>query len=249
MDSKTFLLVAAALLVAAGMASFGITSMLVDPTEEKMLVSSGHEAWPPVMYHDGNGSIIGTGPEIVEKALENDYIIDSRYEGSWDQVHEKAKSGKVDIIVAVYKTDERQRYLLYTDPYIKDPIGIFVTNKDLLSLSLEDIISSKHGIVTKGDSYGAQIDELLLKKEAKIVSIADNPEKAKEMLLLGEGDYFLYATFSGEKLFKDELLNGEVYTSVVGNELFYIGVSKANPDAEKIVQKLNKYIRGNDLLI
>jgi len=247
MDSKTFLLVAAALLVAAGMASFGITSILVDSTEK--LVSSGYEAWPPVMYHDGNGSIIGTGPEIIEKALGIDYIIDSRYEGSWDQVHEKAKSGKVDIIVAVYKTDERQKYLLYTDPYTKDHIGIFVTNKDLLSLSLEDIISSKNGIVTKGDSYGAQIDELLLKKEAKIVSIADNPEKAKEMLLLGEGDYFLYATFSGEKLFKNELSNNEVYTSIVGNELFYIGVSKANPDAEKIVQKLNKYIRGNDLLI
>ncbi|HOI60249.1 MAG TPA: transporter substrate-binding domain-containing protein [Candidatus Pacearchaeota archaeon] len=246
MEDKTFMLAVVVLLMAAGAASFGISSMLVDSAEKK-LVSSGHEAWPPVMYHDGNGSIIGTGPEIIEKALADEYVIDSRYEGSWDQVHEKAKSGEVDIIVAVYKTEERQKYLLYTDPYMKDPIGIFVTSESLLSLSLEDILSSKEGIVTKGDSYGAQIDELLLKEETKLV-FANNPEEAKEMLLSGKGDYFLYATFSGEKLFKDELSNNEVYTSTVGNELFYIGVSKANPDGGKIVQLLNKYIRENNLL-
>ena len=218
-----------------------ISASLAMPQEE-ILIMSGHEAWSPVMYYDGR-TIVGTGPDIVKEAL-SDYQVFSQYKGPWDVVQEKAKAGEIDIIVAVYKTEERQEYLLYSEPYLVDPIGIFTTDKNLSTL--DEALLSKKGVITEGDSYGERIDNLL--KEKNDLLTAKNPDQAKEILLSDEADYFLYSIYSGEELFKEELEKGEVIYFEVGSELFYVGVSKANPDAEKIVQILNKYINENNLL-
>jgi len=216
-------------------------------SNDKVLIASGHESWSPVMYHDGNGSIVGIAPEVITKALEgSEYKVSYDYVGTWDIVQEKAKTGEVDIIVALYKTDEREKYLLYTDPYILDPVGVFFTNDDLLQEPWQNF-AFEQGIVTKGDSYGSEIDEFV--KNGINISVAENPKEAKEMLLSGKGDYFLYSTFAGEKLFENELSDKKVYYSLAGTELFYIGVSKQNPDAEDIVDNLNKFIRENNLMI
>ena len=217
------------------------TSASLAAPQEETLIISGHEAWSPVMYYDSK-TIVGTGPEIVKEAL-SDYQVFSQYKGSWEIVQEKAKTGEIDIIVAVYKTEERQEYLLYSEPYLVDPIGIFTTDENLSTL--EEALLSKKGVITEGDSYGARIDALLKENNLLVVK---NPDQAKEVLLSGEADYFLYSVYSGEKLFKEELKKGEVIYSKVGSELFYVGVSKANPNAEKIVQILNKYINENNLL-
>ncbi|MDD4661795.1 MAG: transporter substrate-binding domain-containing protein [Candidatus Pacebacteria bacterium] len=210
--------------------------------QEEILIVSGHEAWSPVMYYDSK-TIVGIGPDLVKNAL-SDYQVFSQYKGAWDVVQEKAKTGEIDIIVAVYKTEERQEYLLYSKPYLLDPIGIFTTDGSLLTL--EDALNLKKGVITLGDSYGEKIDALI--KENHNLLVVKNPDEAKEVLLSGEADYFLYSIYSGENLFKEELKSGEVTYFKVGSELFYVGVSKANPDAEKIVQILNEYINENCLL-
>lgn len=134
--------------------------------------------------------------------------------------------------------------VIYHDGYgyiLMDPIAVFTKDQSLTSMTIEQIIANKKGIVTRGDSYGANIDELLKTTD---VIVAQNPEEAKQMLLKEEGDYFLFSLYGGEKLFE----NDDVFSSVVGNEYFYFGVSKRNPNAEEIVQILNNYIREHDLL-
>lgn len=210
--------------------------------EYRIITASGHESWGPVMYHDGYGYIKGQGPDILEDALNGtEFHVTCKYVGDWDVVQQKARTSEVDVIVALYKTEEREEYLLYSLPYLMDPIAVFTKDQSLTSMTIEQIIANKKGIVTRGDSYGANIDELLKTTD---VIVAQNPEEAKQMLLLGEGDYFLFSLYGGEKLFE----NDDVFSSVVGNEYFYFGVSKRNPNAEEIVQILNNYIREHDLL-
>ena len=213
------------------------------PQEDyKIVTASGHESWGPVMYHDGYGYIEGQAPEILKEALNGtNFHVTCKYVGGWDVVQQKARTSEVDIIVALYKTEEREEYLLYSLPYLEDPIAVFTKDQLLTSMTIEEIIANKKGIVTKGDSYGVDIDELLKTTD---VIVAQNPEEAKQMLLEDKGDYFLFSLYGGEKLFE----NDDVFSSVVGNEYFYFGVSKRNPNAEEIVQILNDYIRENDLL-
>jgi len=218
------------------------------PSEGKVLRVSGHEDWPPIMFHDGHGSIKGIGSEFVKGALESlDYDAEFKYEGSWDEVQKKASEGRVDVIVALYETKERQRYLLFSDPYVEDPISVFFANKTgTFDYSQKERLINKTGIVTKGDSYG-ELDQYI--KDQLTVIVADNPEEAKEMLLQEKGDYFLYTTYGGtEKLFKNEIQEGIIEHSVIGGELFCIGVSRKTPDAEKIVTGLNKYIKEKSML-
>lgn len=224
-----------------------IFAVAAGPQEDyKIITASGHESWGPVMYHNGFGYIEGQAVDVLEAALnETNFHVTAKYVGDWATVQKKAQTSEVDIIVALYKTEEREEYLLFSLPYLEDPIAIFTKNQSLTSLTISEIISEKEGIVTKGDSYGVEIDELLKKTD---VIVAQNPEEAKTILLSGEGDYFIFSLYGGEELFASELSKNEIFSSVVGNEYFYFGVSKRTPDAEEIVQILNDYIRENDLL-
>lgn len=240
---KKFLLLLSLILVAG----FVFGSLASPQEEEKFLIASGHQSWGPVMYHNGFGYIEGQAPDVLAAALEGTrFHVVSKYVGTWDIVQQKARTSEVDIIVALYKTEEREEYLLYSLPYLKDPIAIFTKDQSLTSLTIEEIIAQKKGIVTKGDSYGVKIDGLLEETE---VLMSQDPQEAKERLLSGEGDYFLFSLYGGEELFKEELSEKELFSSIVGSECFYFGVSKKTPGAERIVQILNDYIRENDLLV
>jgi len=223
-------------------AAFAFASAAGPQEDYKVITASGHESWGPVMYHNGFGYIEGQAVDVLEAALnETKFHVTAKYVGDWATVQKKAQTSEVDIIVALYKTEEREEYLLYSLPYLEDPIAVFTKDQSLTSMTIKEIIANKKGIVTKGDSYGVEIDELLEKTD---VIVAQNPEEAKQMLLEGIGDYFLFSLYGGEKLFESD----DVFNSVVGNEYFYFGVSKKTSEAEEIVQILNDYIRENDLL-
>jgi ABC-type amino acid transport substrate-binding protein len=48
---------------------------------------------------------------------------------SWSEVLQQARQGKIDIISAIAKSEERAEYLLFTEPYLKLPM-VIVTRDD-----------------------------------------------------------------------------------------------------------------------
>ena len=85
-------------------------------TRERAIIISGHYDWKPVMWQKGN-EIVGIGPDVVKNVF-NDMGIKSNfpYVGSWEQVQQKAKVGGIDIIVALYKTEEREEFFISQIP-------------------------------------------------------------------------------------------------------------------------------------
>src|SRR5436190_11767868 len=80
-------------------------------------VASGHPEWQPIMFKSGD-MIDGAGPALVKQIFaDNGLKVTVPYEGAWDQVQAKAKSGEVDVLVAAYKTTEREGYMVYSEPY------------------------------------------------------------------------------------------------------------------------------------
>lgn len=195
--------------------------------QEEIFIASGHEDWPPIMSRNGD-EIVGAGPELLFMILnELGLNMESRYVGSWDIVQEKAKNGEIDMIVAAYKTPEREAYMDYTIAYTLDPVSIFVKKGNSFPFLNWDELVGKKGVVTKGDSYGQEFDAFIAEKLD--VVIADSPSEAFALIISGEADYFVYAFYSGENaLAKDEDLAEqiEILPNDVCAEDFYMTISK-----------------------
>lgn len=190
--------------------------------------------------------IIGAGPELAFLILgELGLKLESRHVGTWDIVQEKAKSGEIDLIVAAYKTPEREAYMDYSIAYTIDPVSLFVKKGAGFPFESWDELIDKKGVVMLGDSYGQEFDEFLA--EELDVVVVETPEEAFALIISGEADYFVYAFYSGEKaLTEDEGLSAqiEILPNDVCTEDFYMTISKKSmlvaylPQINEILQRL-----------
>lgn len=213
--------------------------------QREVFIASGHPDWPPIMFQEGD-QIVGAGPEIAFLILsELGLSLEAPYVGLWDEVQEKAKNGEVDLIVAAYKTPERETYMDYSIPYTIDPVSLFVKKGNDFPFENWDELINKKGVVTKGDSYGEAFDKFIA-EELDFV-IVDTPNEAFALVISGEADYFVYALYSGENFLKKnpELSEEiEILPNYVSVEDFYMTVSKKSnliaylPQINEILQRL-----------
>lgn len=208
---------------------------------EKTYVVSGHPEWPPIMWKDGE-MIVGAGTDLVEKIAGDLGIkIESKYDGLWDEVQAKAKSGEADMLVAAYKTAERETYMDYSNEYTIDPISLFVKKGKSFKYDKWDDLVGKKGIATVGDSYGQEFDDFI--KSKLNVTRVNTVDEAFAALENGTADYFIYAFYSGEKAISDKNLKDkvEILPKNVAEEKFYITISKKS-DLAKYLPQINDLI-------
>ncbi len=73
---------------------------------------------------------------------------------SWKQASEAAKSGEIDILPAVGKTEARQNYLNYTEPYLEFHRVIIVRDDAPFIMSLNDIEGLRVGVQANSSHHG-----------------------------------------------------------------------------------------------
>lgn len=71
---------------------------------------------------------------------------------SWDEVLERAKRREVDILNTVVKSPQREKYLLFPEPYLKIPSVIIVRKTVNQELSLE-MLQGMHVVMVSGYGY------------------------------------------------------------------------------------------------
>ena len=91
------------------------------------IVMTGHPDYPAMAYRAGD-RIDGAAPALVAAIAEDLGVpLVSRYLGSWSEAQEAAREGKADMIVGVYRNDEREKYLDYAEPaFAYDTVVVFV---------------------------------------------------------------------------------------------------------------------------
>lgn len=209
---------------------------------QPFLIASGHPEWAPIMSQSGD-QIVGVGPALVEKIFTQLGVkVKSDFTGAWDSVQSKAKTGEVDVLVAAYKTDERESYMDYSIAYVKDPIAIFTSNESQLSYGQWSDLIGKKGVATIGDSYGQEFDAYI--KDQLEVERVSTVKQAFDMLIAGDADYFLYALYSGNSEIKKLDYSDKIKSlpEYVSTEDFYIAISKKSPYA-KYLPKVNELIK------
>lgn len=204
-------------------------------------VASGHPEWAPIMFQ--NGDIIdGAGPALVKKIFADlELEVSVPYAGSWEEVQAKAKSGEVDILVAAYKTSEREAYMNYSDAYTVDPVAVFVKKGKEFTFDKNEDLVGKKGVGTEGDSYGQAFDDFS-KEKLNLVRTKTSKE-AFDLVASGQADYFIYSFYAGNKeIAEDEIKDMVSLPKYVIEESFYITISKKSSYA-KYLPEINKQIQ------
>ena len=204
------------------------------PDTRTTLVASGHPEWPPIMFQRGT-AVDGVGPALLQKILD-DLGVDVTFPhtGTWDQVQAKARTGEVDVLVAAYKTTEREGYMLYSDAWITDPVAIFVARGRTFPFNSWDELIGKRGIAMVGDSYGQAFDDFAAARlNLRRVTTAG---EAFALVGSGQADYLIYALYAGNDLFKRTSLGSqfESLPRFVAEENFYFTISKKSRYASYI---------------
>ena len=202
---------------------------------------SGHPEWSPIMYRSGD-AIDGAGPALVRMIFDDlGLAAEFPFAGTWDEVQAKARSGDVDLLVAAYKTTEREQYMSYSDAYTTDPVALFVKAGSEFDFANWDALIGKKGVGTVGDSYGQAFDDFI--KEKLDVTIAQSSSEAFDMVAAGKADYFIYSLFAGEREIAAQNRTGQTVSlpQFVTEESFYITISKLS-EYGKYLPEINRLI-------
>lgn len=215
---------------------------------QEELRTSGNVNYPPSSWAH-KGEMLGVGAEIVRAIFADRSVsVVSRDVGPWARVQYLAQVGKLDIVTTIYRTPERESYLLYTSmPYMSDENVVFVRKGHEFSFSSwEDLVGRVGGVVV-GDSYGKELDEII--KVNLSVERTSNLRGNLEKLAAGRVDYVPYGRYSG--LFEIERLGlgGRISMLPVplSSEGLYLAVSRDSRYAgemEFIQQRLMQLLQN-----
>ena len=224
--------------------ALGITGVAVGKEASKppkTLIASGHPEWPPVMFKKGK-TITGAGPELARKIFADLGIkIETPYSGSWEDVLSKGAAGKIDLIVAAYKTKERKKHFVYSDPYTVDPLVLFVHADKTFKFKKSSDLVGKSGVGLVGDSYGQKFDDYsaahLKLRRVKTVTQAFN------LIAHHRADYFINSLYAGKlEIEKNKLTRFVSLPTAVSEQNFYMMISKKSPYA-RYMPEINRLIK------
>ncbi len=166
-------------------------------TEDQKLWLQAHKnirigvdpAWAPIEYIDPEKKTYqGIASDYVAY-LENSLHIKTTYNAdlSWKQVVDKIKNHKIDVLPAVSRTPDREKYLNFTLPYLKFPYVIFTRNDNTIITGIEDLFDKKIVVEKNYANY-----EILTANYPEIeLVLVDNTEQALSKLSLGQADAYM----------------------------------------------------------
>ncbi|WP_232821148.1 substrate-binding periplasmic protein [Oceanimonas marisflavi] len=161
----------------------------------RTVTACGHPVSPPLSWEQ-NGELTGITPHLARKLLaEHGYRVDMRVFGNWERCQMAARQGKVDLVVAAYKTKERDRHFVFsTTPIVADPVVLF-THFGNGSRTPWNLTDKTLGLLL-GDSFGDEFDHLVA-GHPHVERVATGRQNFRK-LALGRIDYMPIGLATGK---------------------------------------------------
>lgn len=201
--------------------------------------------YPPFIWVDESGNPQGFSVELLD-LLEKETGLDFELElMPFSEALERIENGKADMINLIFKTPEREKYILFSKPLFEIESNIYY-RKNLNVANISDLNPYIVGAV-KGDANV----EIAMNINPKLVfrffdSFSDLIEAVKNM----EIDVFLMENFTASYYFlKNDLVN--TFKKIdLSKQYVYLGISKNREDllttVDLALDSLKSYI--NDFL-
>ena len=185
----------------------------------------------------------GFALELVKEALKRGGVEIDQTIAGFSEVMDGINTGKYDGSAALWKTEDRENYLLYSEPYLENRL-ILVGRKgsDVSAKSLSELKDKRIAIIS-GYAYGSSVYTTLDAILIPGISDQENLEK----LLTFKTDYMLVDELLISYLLTYQLNDISRYLEI-GKETFmiqplHLAISKNKPNAHKIIEDFNRNIK------
>ena len=208
-------------------------------------LTMGLDAWEPYQYMSVGNKVSGLDVELVQAVAADMGCGLDVVQGSWVELLALLKDGQVDFLMGASKTEERQNFALFSDPYRQERFQLFVRKDDDKQQfsDLKSFVTAGHkvGVVNEyyyGDDVAALYGDETL-KPLFVGAIISELNMAR--LLDEEIDGMLEDSFVGASLLRRKGLDQyiEPHPISLGNSDVYVMFSKASVTPEQ-VQRFNQ---------
>jgi polar amino acid transport system substrate-binding protein len=224
------------LLVAASVLAFGLAAHADTPTPLRFVST----AWAPFTNSSGRPRF---ALDLTEAALGRVGLTVKTTIVSAGQFNPSLLSGLFDGSAAVWKDAERERTLLFSQPYLENRLVLVGRHGADVSATSLATLAGKHIAIVDGYSYGDTVGA----SSAVWVKTASEEDSVKQ-LLKSAVDYTLidelvvnyiqktYPAQAGAKL--------EIGTAPLVVRPLYLAINRSRDDAQSIVDRFNAQLRG-----
>jgi polar amino acid transport system substrate-binding protein len=198
--------------------------------------------WAPYVMDSPIGR--GIAHDIVMQGLSNSGYQFVYEQKPWPRVLKETFYGKNDVIIAIWKSDERERHYYFTEPYLNNTLTV-ISRVSKTPFEYEDLTSLNDKRVALIEDYAYPSELLAHNKMLPIPS--DSLSTSLRMVLSNRADVLITDEFVARWMIKE--MNLSINKFQFSAEPFsftplHVAVRKDHPYAQQIVYNLNYYFRN-----
>ncbi|MCP3889615.1 MAG: transporter substrate-binding domain-containing protein [Desulfobulbaceae bacterium] len=207
--------------------------------EHHTITVGGEKDWAPFDFVDEQGNYTGIAKAYLDILSEKTGLRIKMEIDDWENLLAKIKSGQIDLLPAIYYSENRESFVNFTESYSKHAEFIFVKEGREHYRSLDELHGEKV-VVVKGYTIESFLEErhpeIALTKEPSIL-------KALNALLTGKADAFINDIASTSYIARKYNIIGFEPTVLLEERIndLHMATSK---EAEPLSRIINKVFRN-----
>jgi polar amino acid transport system substrate-binding protein len=182
------------------------------PSIDDCNLTLGFDAWEPYQYADVGGRVAGLDIELISGVAKSIGCEITYQQGTWVDLLQLLKQGEVDMLLGASKTEAREEFAYFSDPYRMEEFSLYIRKGDQKRADYESLAqfvenSTQIGIVADY-LYGDEVAVLLDDPEtSKLFVNAILGELNVARLLDQDIDGFLEDSFVGASMLRRKALS------------------------------------------
>jgi len=196
----------------------------------------GPKSFPPFHYYDEDTTLKGISADYIRFIMEQLGINLKVHKNiPWPEVLKKAESGEIDLIPCIAQTEDRKKFLYFSNPYLSFPLVIITRNDASFIGGIEDLHDKKLATIQK-----VSTNEWLIRDGVKFIPVfVDSPLDGLKSVSLGQADARIENLAAATYLIrKYGLTNLKIAAPTpYGNYNLHMGVNKNHPELVGIINK------------
>lgn len=217
--------------------------------QEVMKITLAEDPWPPYIEGEvdhpvSGGTLVNLYKEVFKqiKDVEVSYQL-----MPWKRALIDVEQGKIDGIMALFKTPERLAFLEFTAPVFTGRTMLWYSAekfpKGLKWNTLEDLVPY-HIIMLRGSAMGKPLLEAQKTGIPLTITNTNNHKQQFEIISLGRGDITVLTEIVGYHFLGKNKLKGTIVPMekpLSDDDVYYMAFSKKSP-ARKLIPQINEIL-------